>query len=100
MRFGPFDPFPVVLMRILISGATGLIGSALVHAAAVAGHTTVPLVRKKDVPSSIYWDPDNGSLDSSALEGVDGVVHLAGESIAARRWTPAQKVRILDSRVK
>ena len=60
----------------------------------------MPLVRKRDVPSSIYWDPESGAIDSAALEGVDAVVHLAGESIAARRWTPAQKSRILTSRVK
>lgn len=87
-------------MKILISGSTGLIGSALVHAAAVAGHTTVPLVRKTGIVSSVHWDPDGGTIDSAGLEGIDAVVHLAGENIAARRWTAAQKALILDSRKK
>jgi len=87
-------------MKIVISGSTGLIGSALARAAVAAGHTVAPLVRKRGVPSSIYWDPESGSIDSASLEGTDAVVHLAGESIAARRWTAAQKARILDSRVK
>ena len=87
-------------MKILISGSTGLIGSALVRAAADAGHTAIPLARKKGVESSVYWDPDSGTIDSEALEGIDGVVHLAGESIASGRWTAARKARILGSRVK
>lgn len=87
-------------MRILISGSTGLIGSAFIRAASAAKHTPVPLVRKRAIPSSVFWDPENGTIDSAALEGIEAVVHLAGESIAARRWTAAQKKRILDSRVK
>src|SRR6185295_16516785 len=87
-------------MRILISGASGLIGSALTHTAVSAGHTIIPLTRKPGIPSTVHWDPDGGTLDTAGLEGVDAVVHLAGESIAARRWTAAQKARILDSRVK
>ena len=87
-------------MKILVSGASGVIGSALVRAATAAGHTVTPLVRKRGVPSSVYWDPEAGSLDGASLEGTDAVVHLAGESIASRRWTKAQKDRILGSRVK
>jgi uncharacterized protein (TIGR01777 family) len=87
-------------MRILISGSTGLIGSAFIRGASAAKHTCIPLVRKRGVVSSVYWDPESGVIDSPALEGIDVVVHLAGESIAARRWTVAQKARILSSRVK
>ena len=87
-------------MKIAISGSTGLIGSAFARAAAAAAHTAIPLVRKRGVPSSVYWDPESGVIDSDALEGVDAVVHLAGESIASRRWTAAQKARILESRKK
>jgi uncharacterized protein len=87
-------------MKILISGASGLIGSALARAAIAAGHTVIPLVRKRGTPSSVHWDPEAGTLDPASLEGTDAVVHLAGESIASRRWTKAQKARILDSRVR
>ena len=87
-------------MRILISGASGLIGSALTRGATAAGHTVVPLTRKQGSPSSVRWDPEAGTLESAGLERIDAVVHLAGESIAARRWTAAQKARILNSRVK
>lgn len=87
-------------MKILISGATGLIGSALARAATAAGHSIMPLARKRGQSSSVYWDPEAGTLDAASVEGTDAVVHLAGESIASRRWTPAQKTRILESRVK
>jgi uncharacterized protein (TIGR01777 family) len=87
-------------MRIIISGASGLIGSALVRAAVDRGHSVIPLVRKRGLQSSIYWNPDEGVIDSTNLEGADGVVHLAGESIASGRWTAARKARILNSRVK
>jgi uncharacterized protein len=65
------------------------------------GHIVRPLVRKKEgaPEGSIFWDPDSGTIDGSALEGVDAVIHLAGESIS-RRWTRALKKRILDSRAK
>ena len=76
-------------MKILVSGSTGLIGSALVPFLTSGGHSVVR-----------FWDTAAGSIDSSALEGLDAVVHLAGENIAARRWTPAQKARIRDSRVQ
>src|SRR4030095_3539781 len=87
-------------MRILISGSTGLIGSAFIRAASAAKHTPVPLVRKSGITSSVYWDPESGTIDSAALEGIEGVVHLAGESIGGRRGTAVQKKRIPDSRVK
>ena len=86
-------------MKILVSGASGLIGSALTNAALDAGHAITLLVRKR-TPGAVDWDPAAGILDASALEGVDAVVHLAGEGIAAARWTAAQKKRILDSRVQ
>ena len=87
-------------MRILISGSTGLIGSAFIRAASAANHTCIPLVRKRGVGASVYWDPESGTIDSTALQEIDAVVHLAGESIAARRWTVAQKDRILNSRIR
>jgi uncharacterized protein (TIGR01777 family) len=89
-------------MKILVSGASGLIGSAVRQAASGKGHAVTPLTRKRtpDLPGAIEWDPSTGTLNAPALEGFDAVIHLAGESIAAARWTAAQKQRILDSRVQ
>ena len=89
-------------MRVLISGSTGFIGSALVKRLVELGHEPVRLVRSAspdDVPS-VRWDPAVETIDDGALDNIDAVVHLAGESIASSRWTDAQKARIMDSRVK
>lgn len=89
-------------MNILVSGSHGLIGSALVPALAARGDRVVRLVRtaKTSSPDAIAWDPGSGWVDATALEGTDAVIHLAGENIAAGRWTPAKKARIRDSRVR
>ena len=84
--------------RIAVSGASGLIGSALAPFLTSGGHRVDRLVRRGG--AGIAWDPATGTLDSAALDGVDAIVHLAGESIAAGRWTPARKRAILDSRVR
>lgn len=84
------------IRTILISGASGLIGSALYNALRGRGHTVSTLSRSS---GDVRWDPENGQLDFGALDGIDAVVHLAGEPIA-QRWTKAAKRRILDSRVK
>lgn len=88
-------------MRVLISGSTGFVGEALVDRLRLAGHEPIRLVRSAppDDTPSVRWDPAARSIDDNALDGVDAVVHLAGESIASSRWTDAQKARILDSRV-
>jgi uncharacterized protein len=87
-------------MNILVTGASGLIGSALVPILTAAGHDVTRLVRSPPQPGekAARWDPQAGTIDAHAFEGVEAVVHLAGENIAAR-WTPAQKVKIRDSRV-
>ena len=87
-------------MRVLISGSTGLIGTALVEALKSSRHTPVRLVRRKnrDDIESIFWHPGAGHFPNNALEDMDAVVHLAGEGIAERRWSDSQKTRILDSR--
>jgi len=89
-------------MKVLISGASGLIGSALVRSLQAGGHHPLCLVRGGTPAGSdqVAWDPATGRLDRSALEGVDAVVNLAGESVAQGRWTRAKKARILDSRVR
>jgi uncharacterized protein len=90
-----------ISMHILVTGASGLIGSALVSALTSIGFEVTRLVRRQPQSGekAAYWNPLTGSIDVSALDGVDAVVHLAGENIA-QRWTPANKVNIRDSRVK
>lgn len=85
--------------RIVVSGATGLIGSALCQFLTAGGHRVDRLVRRPPPPGTtdIPWDPARGALDPAALEGADAVVHLAGESVAGR-WTIAKKRAILESR--
>ena len=88
-------------MKILISGASGLIGSALTGKLTDAGHEVTRLVRSSAVAEhrEIAWDPAGARLDAAALGGFGAVVHLAGESIAQGRWTNAKKERIRSSRV-
>lgn len=86
-------------MHVLVSGSSGLIGSALVGQLGAEGHRVTRLVRREAAVGEVGWDPQAGKLDADLLTGVDGVVHLAGEDIAAARWTAAQKQRIRDSRV-
>jgi len=87
-------------MRILISGASGLIGRALTAHLSGSGTEVVRLVRRPaQAPREVFWDPTARSLDASAIEGLDGVVHLAGENLAARRWSGPVKARIRDSRI-
>jgi uncharacterized protein len=87
-------------MRIAITGSSGLIGSALVRSLEADGHTARRIVRSGGGPDTVRWDVDAGRLDAAALEGLDGVVHLAGEGIAEKRWTDEQKRRIRESRTK
>lgn len=89
-------------MHILVTGSTGLIGSALIPALTSEGHRVSCLVRSKSKLGNrdTYWDPAAGELYSPGLEGLDAVIHLAGESIAGGRWTVARKARIRDSRIQ
>jgi uncharacterized protein (TIGR01777 family) len=87
-------------MNIVIAGASGLVGSALVPQLPAAGHAVRRLVRRPIAnETEIEWRPDEGKLDAEALEGIDAVINLAGENLAAGRWTAARKERILRSRV-
>src|SRR5574340_250732 len=88
-------------MQILVSGSHGLVGSALAPYLSDRGHRVSRLVRQ--IPKhqeEIHWDPVAGKIDAAALEGLDAVVHLAGDNIASGRWTAPKKIQIRDSRVK
>lgn len=87
-------------MRVLISGSTGLIGTSLVEALQATSHTPVRLLRSsaRDHTEAVFWNPATGAFAEDSLVDIDAVVHLAGEPIADRRWSEAQKTRILESR--
>jgi hypothetical protein len=112
-------------LHVAVTGSRGLIGRELVSLLTTGGHRVTALVRgqarkgevsqsevsqsegshgeaahKEAAHDEVLWDPGADSFDASALNGIDGVVHLAGENIAARRWTAAHKRRVLDSRVR
>jgi uncharacterized protein (TIGR01777 family) len=89
-------------MIIAVTGASGMVGSDLVKKLEGAGHLVRSLVRHevKDADREIRWDPDAGQIDAAELNGVDAVVHLAGENIAGQRWSEDFKRRILESRAK
>lgn len=89
-----------VPQRIAITGASGLIGSALVGHLKSEGHTVQRLVRRAPVsPDEIQWDPKTGYVDIEALRGVDAVIHLAGVGVGDKRWTKRYKSEILNSRL-
>jgi uncharacterized protein (TIGR01777 family) len=86
-------------MRIAITGASGLIGTALTAALTDAGHELVRLVRREPAgPGEARWDVEAGTIDTAALQEVEAIVHLAGENVG-QRWTDKSRKRILDSRV-
>ena len=88
-------------MNILITGSTGLIGSELCAVLAKSKHRVLRMVRRRPAQANeVGWDPASGTLDKSALEGLDAVVHLAGESIASGRWTIEKRRRIRLSRIQ
>lgn len=86
------------MAKVLITGGNGLIGSRLNEKLHEKGYTTSFLSRKKR-ENSFVWNIKNMSIDQEAFEGVDYIVHLAGESIAGKRWSTQQKKQIFDSRV-
>ncbi|MEM9068210.1 MAG: TIGR01777 family oxidoreductase [Myxococcota bacterium] len=88
------------MTTVAITGASGLIGSALRRSLEADGHRVRAMVRRAPQGDEIGWSPAEGTLDAAALEGVDAVVHLAGESVASGRWSEARKERIRSSRVQ
>ena len=87
-------------MRVVISGSSGLIGSALVTHLAGRGHDVVRLVRRPAKSGESTWDPARGVIDGAVVDGADAVIHLAGAGIGDKRWSNSYKREILDSRVK
>lgn len=88
-------------MKIVVSGSHGLVGSALCELLTKNGHEVIRLVRHARTIGApeIEWHPNKGIIDKEQLEGLDAVVHLAGENIAGGRWTAEKKQAIRDSRV-
>jgi len=86
-------------MKLVVSGASGLLGSALVPALEEDGHDVVRLVRRPATsPHEVEWDPERGSLDAAALAGVSGAINVSGANVG-KRWTSARKAEIRSSRV-
>ncbi|MEM1448885.1 MAG: TIGR01777 family oxidoreductase [Planctomycetota bacterium] len=86
---------------IAITGASGLVGRSLAAFLRTGGHRVLELVRRE--PRHAYevrWDPALGTVDTDGLDGIDAIVHLAGESIFGSRWNAAKKARVVDSRVR
>ena len=87
-------------MKVLITGTSGLIGSALAKSLTAGGHSAISLQRQNNNPDSPVWDPENCVIDLAQVGDIYAVVHLAGENIADGRWSETKKNRILYSRVR
>ena len=87
-------------MKVAITGVSGLVGTALRSSLTKDGHDVIAISRRASLPplETITWDVDNGRVDASGLEGVDALVHLAGEPVA-QRWNDARKIVIRKSRI-
>src|SRR5262245_15148482 len=90
-------------VNVVISGGTGLIGSALARSLAADGHRVSRLARPESKGASgpsIAWDPRAGTIDAPALEGTDAIVNLAGAGIGDKKWSPERKQEVLESRLQ
>ena len=86
--------------RVAITGASGLIGSALLGHLKSEGHTVQRLVRRKTVAADeVFWDPIRGEIDLEPLRGVEAIIHLAGANVGDKRWTKKYRAEILNSRL-
>lgn len=88
-------------MKVLISGGSGLVGSALTQSLRADGHSVFHIVRpgRTPAPGDVRWDPSSATVDVPALEGFDAIIHLSGASIAGGRWTDNRKKELRSSRV-
>jgi hypothetical protein len=86
-------------LRVAITGATGMVGTALTRHVREGGSTVIPISRQA-IPDGIRWDPARGVLDAAGLETLDAVFNLAGENLTARRWSTATRQRLRDSRIR
>ncbi len=86
-------------MKVLITGASGLVGLELQRELLVEGVQCVPMVRNKS-KTGVYWNPEQLEIDLNGMEGADALIHLAGENISAQRWTASFKEKIRSSRVE
>ena len=86
-------------LRVAVTGATGLLGTALVPFLTTGGHEVIAVSRRRGLRDAIHWDPAAGVIDHAGLEGLDAVVHLAGETVGTR-WSDHRKRRIRNSRVE
>src|SRR5256885_5536036 len=84
-------------MDVVVTGSSGLIGTALEGALEKAGHRMVPMVRSQASGDAIHWDPDRGEIDAAGLEGVGAVVHLAGGGVGNRRGDQGPKGKVKGS---
>ena len=96
------EDHPTPLIKIALTGATGLLGRAVIAQLGATPTRLRRILRPPQQPGAddAMWNPATLELEDTALEGVDAVIHLAGESLAGGRWTAARKRRIRDSRVK
>jgi uncharacterized protein (TIGR01777 family) len=88
-------------VKLVIAGASGFLGKALVLDLRGQGHQVITLVRRRPVSETeVEWHPDRGELDPRALAGADAVISLSGAGVADRRWTPAYRQVLVQSRVQ
>ena len=87
-------------MNVLVTGSSGLVGSALIKKLSTHGHQVTRLVRRTPRPGEVRWNPDDGTIETAALGQIDAVVHLAGAGIGDHRWTPEYKQQLVDSRMR
>lgn len=89
-------------LKVAVTGASGLVGRALMQLLRAQGHTAIPLVRDTDVAGtgSVLWNPDSGLVERDKLEGIDALVHLAGEPMVGLRWSEEKKRAIRESRTR